>query len=39
MTQNLMQPQERFYPATPDFRDAFGRDRDRIIHRILFALT
>ncbi|CAM3510294.1 deoxyguanosinetriphosphate triphosphohydrolase [Helicobacter ganmani] len=36
MTQNLMQPQERFYPATPDFRDAFGRDRDRIIHSSYF---
>ena len=36
MTQKPMQPQERFYPATPDFRDAFGRDRDRIIHSSYF---
>ncbi len=27
-----MQPHERFFKAKPDFRDAYSRDRDRIIH-------
>lgn len=27
-----MQPEERFYHNTDDFRDPFSRDRDRIIH-------
>ncbi len=31
-----MQPHYRFYPSTEDFRDAFSRDRDRIIHSSYF---
>ena len=27
---------QRFYPANPDFRNPFGRDRDRIIHSSYF---
>ncbi|HFS85143.1 MAG TPA: deoxyguanosinetriphosphate triphosphohydrolase [Epsilonproteobacteria bacterium] len=27
-----MQPNERFYHFTEDFRDAYSRDRDRVIH-------
>lgn len=36
MVQNFMLPNERFYPAAEDFRDSFGRDRDRIIHSSYF---
>lgn len=36
MKQNPMSPNARFYQATPDFRNAFGRDRDRIIHSSYF---
>lgn len=33
---NSMLPHARFYSANPDFRDSFGRDRDRIIHSSYF---
>lgn len=36
MAQNPMHPNARFHLATPDFRDSFGRDRDRIIHSSYF---
>lgn len=36
MAQNRMLPSERFYPSIQDFRDSFGRDRDRIIHSSYF---
>ena len=31
-----MQPHSRFYDFKPDFREPFGRDRDRIIHSSSF---
>ena len=31
-----MQCTDRFYPAIPDFRDPFARDRDRVIHTSSF---
>ena len=34
--ENMESGAQRFYPANPDFRNPFSRDRDRIIHSSYF---